>query len=383
MATKLESIWPDISNGDDDDNELHKAYLGSLEHLASVALERAPQSFATTGLEDTLGFINMIDDLFKPNGRFHGKKMKDLTRQEIFSGLAQDPRRREWQGIHDEQIVNSLCLALSLRLSLDIRPSKDKAGDFLEWSQDVTISTVLDTAFQRQNTPQQAPPAQKLPSASVDTRLTIEYLHKYHGCKVLWVDNLAEHLKIDWIGPHNSQLLVKIYRHKIFLSNELEYFENSPLKKDLIEEALDTLNLLLPYRDPLTAEFLKRYDMLENFYGLGWCKRPRQPDLDHFQYFRESLLQLSEMAKKPIKGYRQLMLDRDWRNIIDFLNFWIAFFVAIFTVISIVFGVVAIVLGYKQLYLAQIQYDLALAQACAATDAASQLPRFCSNSSGT
>jgi hypothetical protein len=59
------------------------------------------------------------------------------------------------------------------------------------------------------------------------------------------------------------------------------------------------------------------------------------------------------------------------------LNFWMAAFVGLFTVVSISFGAASIVLAKWQYDLAPKQYDLSLAQACSAPNAMKELLVFC------
>lgn len=317
----------------------------------------------------------------------------------------------------DAAIVKSLCLALSLRLCVEvslIRPARASFGA-AEWHDTSTITELINDAFPKpdtatgsyggavlqeipaqnphpnpappQNTPPQnaphpnTPPQGVVPPQRVDFRLTLEYLCTHHSFEVIWTGNLKEHLQMRWRGTHDSRPRIMMFEHKIFLWNEMRFSGQSLLPRDLVEEAMDTLNLLLPYNDYHTAKFLKMHQR-QALYTLGWCGRGRSRDLNQYHYFKDRISELSDIVKTTPTGLPQLKLDRGGRNIIEFLNFWVTLLVALFTVFSIAFGTASLVLAKWQYDIAVVQYKLSLAQACATTDASSLHPKFCANGNG-
>lgn len=94
--------------------------------------------------------------------------------------------------------------------------------------------------------------------------------------------------------------MLLVYIHKIFLWNELRH--TSPLPRDLLEETLDTLNLLLPYGNDHTVKFFENRNM-SDIYGLGLCGRVADRNLnpERYKYWGEKLARLSAIvAKGPV-----------------------------------------------------------------------------------
>ncbi len=190
------------------------------------------------------------------------------------------------------------------------------------------------------------------------------YLNQARSFDVVWTDNLAEHLSINW-----KLRVVTIYAHKLFLRNHLRYTDVPIIPSAVLEEALDTLNLLFPYNDAQTEAFLKRHE--KPFYSLGYCGRTRVLDLSHYRYWRARVADLVDvMQEEPARVFDSSGWQKDGRNLLAVLTFWIAIGVALLTVISIAFGVVQTLYSIKQ-------YNLALAQACSVEDAQRLLPGFC------
>ncbi len=198
----------------------------------------------------------------------------------------------------------------------------------------------------------------------IDPRMTIAYL-SYHGrIMVLWTSNLADHLSIDW-----KNRVITVYEHKISLWNHLKYTKQQLIPRDVLEEAIDTLNLLFPLNDAGTRDFLRQNG--KPFYGLGYCNREQCYDLEKYSYWRGRVAELMEIMNEEPSGLQQLLLSKDGRNLLQFATFWVAVAVAILTIVSIVSGTVQTVYALKQ-------YNLAVAQACATPGSAELLPRYCS-----
>ncbi|ETS77778.1 hypothetical protein PFICI_09840 [Pestalotiopsis fici W106-1] len=272
-----------------------------------------------------------------------------------------------WQGQNDDLMAKSVALCYSLRLSIHIYPDTDTrffSTQSLRWDGNESISTVVSNAF----------PSNWNSSdiGVIEQKLTLEYLSSFYGFKIFFIDNLVDHLTIQRTADENWLL---IYQHKIFLKNELRF--GSLLPQSLVEEALDTLNLLLPYDDEKTAKFLRRQSM-EDFHSLGPCNRSRKTDLSEYKYFQARIAHLCAVIKdEPPIGIQQLMPGWRGSNLREFLNFWIAVFVGVLTIFSIAFGITALVYAKWAYDVALLQYQLSLAQACSEPDAVKTLPGFC------
>lgn len=198
---------------------------------------------------------------------------------------------------------------------------------------------------------------------------------------IRWSSNLADHLQMVKNGNHGT---VTIYEHVICLWNHLQYSPTAcPIPADLLEETLDTIVLLFPPDDRGTRKLLERHD--KTFWRLRWCGRARASRAEDFHYWRARIDALLEEYEQPPRGARQLRLDEDGRNFLEFSTFWTALAVAVLTILGIGFGTLGTVyaikaydLSYKQYMLSQKQYMLDLVQACVEREARERWPHLCS-----
>lgn len=245
-----------------------------------------------------------------------------------------------------------------------------------QWTEHMTLAQLLSNTF-----PKTPPPSSLNTQALINPKLTMEYLCTFHKFDWKFTQNLSEHLDIRWASSENSKPALMIYKHKVFLHNERKEHilgnTRSKLPIDLVEEALDTLNLLFPYDDRRTRRILRAKDREADFHDLAWCGRGRSLDLRRYAYWGERIMQLSEISKGELLGFSQLKADRDGRNLMQAMNFWTAIWVAVLTIVSVVIGGLSIRYAVLSYEVSKIAYDLALAQACAVPDAEAQLPRFC------
>ncbi|KAI0448187.1 hypothetical protein F4803DRAFT_496999 [Xylaria telfairii] len=215
--------------------------------------------------------------------------------------------------------------------------------------------------------------------------LTVAHLCKKYGFTVNWTDDLRHHLNVDWENQR-----ITIYEHLIYLCNYLNYPAGTPISIDILEEAVDTINLLFPSDQKRTKKFLK--DENKTFNRLGYCGRERRIRLSDYHHWRERIGVLKEALDDPPKGYHQLVLDKERQNFLNWATFWIAFIVALLTIISIVFGIVGIVfavfsytisvksyqISVDSLDVGVQQLEIAIAMACVDTEVAARLPQYCS-----
>ncbi|KAH8161631.1 hypothetical protein CIB48_g6632 [Xylaria polymorpha] len=199
--------------------------------------------------------------------------------------------------------------------------------------------------------------------------LTMAYLEARHGFQVRWTHNLAEHLIIDW-----KYRTVTVYEHLICLWNHLEGGGVQVIPRIILEEAIDTLNLLFPSESKETQDYLRKHG--RTFWKLGYCKGKRALDVGRYSYWQDSVQQLMDVIEEPTTGFRQFRLDKERKNMLEFATFWTAAVVAVLTVLSIGFGTVATVYTIKQYKISVAMYDLQLAQTCASQG--TFLPHYCS-----
>lgn len=98
---------------------------------------------------------------------------------------------------------------------------------------------------------------------------------------------------------------------------------------------MSTLNLLFPYGDAQTENFLQKLKM--DFHHVAPFERSLY--LHNFNHWADRLLELhAEIYHAPPVSWSQLWADR--RNPQQWFTFWIAFFILLLTLISTVATVV-------------------------------------------
>ncbi len=207
----------------------------------------------------------------------------------------------------------------------------------------------------------------------VASELTVVHLRKLHGVHVLWTPNLKDHLKYQ-----EKTRTFQIFSLKICLQSHLELEEqeikqqeptrqvsgpqetNTIFPDGLLDETIRTLDLLFPFGDDRTKEYLE--DEGQVFYGLNPPHHSQymSADLNEFDYWRDRLTVLYDVIDQPPNRFPGMLYDR--RNPIQRWTFWLAVF---FSVLTLIFGVAGLILGFKQLDLSQKAHALAVAQACA------------------
>ncbi|KAH6615907.1 hypothetical protein B0J18DRAFT_493723 [Chaetomium sp. MPI-SDFR-AT-0129] len=322
-------IWPNLS-----EQELSvdsRDYARIREYLSGKgrALDAPSSTLSPLSLNDVLG---IIDDI---------RRLSASRRCEVV------------------QVVGKKLQHKSLTL-----PVVSKAVDLA----DQTLEAVLQSAFQL---PKEGTTKTAAATVEIKGDLTMTNLVTNFGFSIRWTHNLFEHLSIDWVGR-----VITIYEDKICLWNHLRFKEDSPLPPAVLEEAIDTLNLLFPFGDSATEALLRKHG--RPFYGLGYFGRRRALNIDHYLYWRRRIEELQQVLDGPPSGLQQLALDKNRSNMLAFTTFWIATVVGVLAVMGLAAGVASTVYAKKQYDLAVLKYALSLAQACAAPGAVEQLPEFCS-----
>lgn len=193
----------------------------------------------------------------------------------------------------------------------------------------------------------------------IEESFTAAFLVNVCRVKLRWSNNLADHLNF------NSGVLT-IYQHKICLIQHAQCI--SPIiPLEVLNEALQTINLLFPFGDEATRELLIKENK-RSFYGLGLNLQSPPFDLSEFRFWNKEMVELYSLYKDPPHTWSQLFSDS--RDKLQFATFWIAAAVFILSLISIAFGFVQTIYSIRQ-------YKLALAQACSVPGANVSLPLYC------
>lgn len=213
----------------------------------------------------------------------------------------------------------------------------------------------------------------------LEPKCTMAYLSQAYDFHPHWTSNLADHLNID-----TDSRTVTIYEHKIFLWNHLKSTRprdprSAPpiLPQPVLAEAIDTLNLLFPFGDEATEAFLRREGKGASIYGLGNCTRGRQLEVSGYEFWRGGVEGIAAVLSQPPRGRAQFLLDGEGTNSREVWTFWTAIAFGALAVIGVATGVYSAVYARKAFDVGVMQYQLALAQACAAGNASDELPDFC------
>lgn len=224
---------------------------------------------------------------------------------------------------------------------------------------------------------------QIIPSSSAPRLVpscTMAYLAQAYDIRPHWTSNLADHLKFE-----ADSRTITVYEHKIFLWNHLRSKKprndrNGPpiLPWSVVNEAMDTLNLLFPFGDDATEALLRREGKDASFYRLGSCKGDRQFEMSRYEYWRDELEEIAAVVSQPPRGRAQFLLDREGTNSRDVWTFWTAMGFGALALIGVGSGMYSAVYARAAYDVGLLQYQLALAQACSAENATDVLPAFCS-----
>lgn len=350
-AAFISAIWPHVRQDELGHRNDYDRLAEFVTSQLSIASSSSRQAFVDGHLVSVISGLRKI----RP-----GQFTRDAATQVLLQGPLE---------LDEQSLPGYLDLALRVMLTLDIRSApldnlQTQQGMIYPgptlWNGDTCLSKALTQHFSR------------LPSSSLDEmksrkiepNMTMAFLSSNRGVTVKWTSNLSEHLSMDW-----KSRVISVYEHKICLWNYLNAPWPCIIPQKILEEAVDTLNILFPLNDAPTKAFLRQQRV--HFYGLGKCRRERCYELAKYEVWRERLANLIDVMSEEPRGMQQLALSKDGKNLLNFATFWVASTVAILTIISIAFGTVQTIYSIKQ-------YNLAVAQACSAPDAATVLPKYCS-----
>ncbi|KAI0975395.1 hypothetical protein F4678DRAFT_420164 [Xylaria arbuscula] len=277
----------------------------------------------------------------------------------------------------DHVISRTLDLAASVWLTTQV--NTEMASGHVTWKPAENLQESIQSHFKSSTT------IDDMKRDIIPRSLTVANLCKNYGFTVSWTDDLRHHLSVDW-----EYQRITVYEHLIYLCNFLNYPTPTPIPMDILKEAVDTINLLFPSDHKRTKKFLKGEQRIFN--RLGYCGREKRMHLSDYHYWRQRIRLLKEALDEPPRGHHQLVLDKEQRNFLNWATFWIAFVVALLTIISIAFGIAGVVfavLSYSisvksyqiavdSLNVGIQQAEIAVAMACADPEISARLPQYCS-----
>ncbi|KAK5629526.1 hypothetical protein RRF57_005241 [Xylaria bambusicola] len=325
------SIWPNLTK----EEYSRSAYTGIQKYFESQTCRESR--------DDCSIILSIINELMSKEGTL-------FSRSSYIAAV----RTQLSNSLSEAAILSYSERTLRIMVNLDIRvghrrESISRVGSFaIDWEDDTSLGEAIGNHF--------AGDSRHVVTGRIDPALSLGYLCTYRGFKVFWTSNISEHLHISW-----KSKIVTVYEHKLFLWNHLRNSETPIIPRSVLEEAIDTLNLLFPLNDRLTTKFLVQNG--KDLQGLGYCSRPRDICLDigNFNVWRERIAELVEVMNEEPKGLRQLALEKDGRNLLPFVTFWVAVAVAFLSLLNLPFAVISMNYSIKQ-------YDLALAQAVSTSE---------------
>ncbi|CAI6342252.1 unnamed protein product [Periconia digitata] len=338
----IDSLWPSRRQKVDTFNEnTYAAYFQFLLHSLST-LESYSNDFA---VQDIKG-IHLIIRRLSRNPR--------MTRNDVKKSIRRDFLNTENKKIH-RSIEFAVSLWLGLKLSSHLlHTGPAVAGDTtIEWPPNQDLQTTVDAEFDR------------LISKTVytefvlDHSLTYERLLKYRQVRIIWTNNLIDHLKLE---GHRGQRALWIYQHRVCLENHLRCSKGEPrhiIRQEALLEAIRTLDLLFPFGDPQTARFLAK-EGRQNLYVPPCRDTAHLQSLSHFKYWNGRLAQLLNLYQGPPESKWQYF--RDHRNFGQWASLWLAIFLVAF--ITIVFGVLSSYFAAKSAKLSEQANWIAIAASC-------------------
>lgn len=332
------TIWP--NSGLTDPAFRENEYTAFLAHLnqESSYLGQNNSEFA---VETTIGTIDLIpilrDNISEPRGKLVDKFAHRFPNVQAPALL--------------RTIELVIRLWLTIRVSLnDIHAASPQANHgMLEWPAEISLIEAVQSQFFSLDS---ASNTNKSLSPILDPSFAASTLIDVFGIKLSWTSNLMDHLRLD-----KRHRVLTVYEHKICLLNHIKG-NDSPFPVELLQESIDTLNLLFPFGHGPTRELLRRENKMA-LYGLGTCNRERRLNIGDYRAWRTQITSLIEIFNEPPRNWWQLFSDR--RDLREWATFWLGPMVLILTVVSIINGTVSSVYAVKQ-------YNLSRLQAYAACD---------------
>ena len=348
------AFWPDVKSTDDllEYTSYFEYFENTISILAFPDISLDPQIFAMRTYGDLKKVVERLRlDRSKP------RKTTTANLEAVFPGS------------NDSQRQRSVELTARLWLTIHMKPSVGPTEPMTPgvWLDDVSLREAFKLWFPKCLDPS------RHDKPRVASELTVVNLRKLHGVDVLWTPNLKDHLEYQ-----EKTRTLQIFSHKVCLQSHLESEEqemkqqeptrqnsgqqetNSIFPDGLLDETIRTLDLLFPFGDDRTKEYLE--DEGQVFYGLNppCHSQYMSADLNDSDYWRDRLAVLYDILDRPPSRFPGMLYDGG--QPLQWWTFWLAVF---FSVLILIFGVAGLILGFKQLDLSQKAHALAAAQACA------------------
>lgn len=324
----LETFWgiADLQGQDSPSAPYFKYYVEELRH----ALHDQGRHVSVQTHQDILHIVTYL--------------RQDHSRDNIFAILryGQGPGKA-WT---EDQIEGSIDLAARLLTMVDIGQLRFgfSGRKALEWSNGGLLD-LLASHFQ-------VPHVLSHDGTKLEKRFNARALSKIAGVKIIWTNNLADHLRLI-----DDDKKVAVFHFASFL--EYNRSNNAVLPSGLAEETLKTLAMLFPYTDAATKKWLARRvaiaevdpQIVQSIREFGRLK-PDDRKIERFEFWHDRIVLLKEVYDDA----RPRMLSQLWydrRNGLQWYTFWIAI---VLFVLTVVFGLIQSIEGGMQAYVSYKQW---------------------------
>lgn len=345
----INAFWPHLNLGEED--YIAENYTAFFEYISKTLQVLSPHEdkFAAQELGSLLSIICTL------------RAMSTSTRDEIIGNV-----KKRYLNTQDDNIARSVELSLRFWLGINVnskglsvgpRVSRDSR---IEWQDEDSVSQMVSSQFR----------TGEVKSVSceflLESSLTAVNLKNICRLHIRWTNNLADHLKLE--GQRGKRSL-SIYRHKICLVNHRKEPDLTVIPAEILDEAIRSLDLLFPFGDAKTEEFLASENV--QLHNADPFDLTPASELNDFKFWRRNMAQLLNLLNGPPETLAQTLLDT--RNLSQFATLWVAIFGVFF--LTILFGILSTVYAIKQYRIALKSYQLSLAMAC--VQMPSSLPEFC------
>jgi hypothetical protein len=343
----IDAFWPHIRTANR--TPVLEEYTALFEFIGKTFhdLRRHASSFADQQLRDLLATLEAIQN------------NRAMTREQLVTAIkALHIHTNEQLICHSVELAARLWSGINIESSDSIVRNRAIRDSRINWPNDHCLKDAIEARFQECTTL----PGKDYPM--FDGSLTAASLKRKRGVKIVWTDNLAEHLKLH--GQRKDRSLT-VFRQKALLVNH-QQAKDPVIPVKVIDEALHTLDILFPFGDNKTTSYLRSAGV--DMHIAGGSKTQGSFAISEFLYWRSEMAQLVDLWNGPPETWFQALLEPgDGRQAV---NLWVAIFGVL--ALTVLFGILATVYSIKQYQVAVRSYDLALALACLNN---ATLPGFC------
>ncbi|TGJ81142.1 hypothetical protein E0Z10_g7629 [Xylaria hypoxylon] len=340
----VQSIWPKIKDGD-----FASADYKFLFEFVSRYLRKKSDDCGPAYFEGTRG---QVDNYIQRLQEHLILKKADLIAESTFTSH-----------VPDDVVSQMFEIAATLFLGTPV-DTTDMFGR-IKWDSTVALGEAVQTTLGSVSVSNSVDSTE---GDNIPTHFTMHYLCSRYKYKVVWTDDLRQHLDIN-----TTYREIKVYEHLICLWNHSQ-FSSPPLPKAIIDEVINTLVLLFPPNKKKTKKFLKDNGG-RTFYKLGQVGHERCLKLSKYHHWRDRVSELRIILDDPPRGLYQLLLPhQNGQNFLD----WVTFLVVLFTNLVVLgFGVCEAVYAARSYMVNNKQLGVAIGMACTDEKTANALAKYC------